>query len=191
MTSQNLDGQYRLVGIHDMAAEFLFTPDGRFEFYYAYGASDRNATGTYSIQGDTIKLASDKKPGHDFSIDKQTKKGKGFTIQATAPNPYLLQHIICFYFIGEQQEYAESNADGIIHLDIPSCDKIYLKHELFPDIPTLIKEIDNTNNHFEVSLLPSLGQVSFFNIDLFQDGETLTCLQKYFMPFSNIRFEKE
>ena len=78
----------------------------------------------------------------------------------------------------------------MIHLDITSVDSIYLRHEIFPDIPTLIKDKDNANNYFEVSLLPSLGQVSFKGIDLFIKGDTLTCLPNYFMPFDNIRFVK-
>ena len=79
MTAQTLDGVYNLRGIHDMAAGFQFTPDGRFEFFYIYGASDRHATGTYAMDGDTVKLKSDKQPGKDFKIESQDKKGKGFT----------------------------------------------------------------------------------------------------------------
>jgi hypothetical protein len=188
---KTLNGVYNLTGIHDMAAGFKFTPDGRFEFFYIYGVSDRNATGTYSIEGDTIKLKSDKEPGNDFGIDAQSKKGKGYTIQAKAPNPYLLRNIVCFYFVGETQEMAESDEQGIIHLDIPSCNKIYLRHEIFPDIPTLIKDESNSNNYFDVSLLPTLGQVSFKGIDLVIKGNELTCLPNYFMPFDNIRFVKE
>ncbi|MBP7238830.1 MAG: hypothetical protein KBA14_01280, partial [Saprospiraceae bacterium] len=60
----------------------------------------------------------------------------------------------------------------------------------FPDIPTLIKDKNNPNNYFEVSLLPTLGQVSFKGIDLFIKGDTLTCHPNYFMPFENIQFVK-
>ena len=190
-----LDGEYTLQGIHDMAAGFRFTPDGKFEFFYIYGVSDRNATGTYTVEGDTVKLKSDKEPGKDFKIDHQSKKGKGYTIQVTAPNEYLLRNIICLYFDGEapdatQTNSAETDSKGIIHLDVSSVDTIYLRHEIFPDIPTLIKDKNNPNNYFEVSLLPTLGQVSFKGIDLFIKEDTLTCHPNYFMPFENIRFVK-
>ena len=185
-----LNGEYSLQGIHDMAAGFRFTPDGRFEFFYIYGASDRNATGTYTVAGDTVKLHSDKEAGKDFKIESQSKKGKGYTIQVKAPNDYLLHNIICFYAYGDKKEMVETDANGMIHLDIPAADTIYLRHEIFPDIPTLIKDKDNLNNYFEVSLLPTLGQVSFKGIDLFIKDDTLTCLPNYFMPFENIRFVK-
>ena len=187
---KTLNGEYSLHGIHDMAAGFRFTPDGKFEFFYIYGASDRNATGTYTVEGDTVKLKSDKEPGKDFKIESQSKKGKGYTIQVKAPNEYLLRNIICFYPAGDQQEVIETDSKGMIHLDIPNADTLYLRHEIFPDIPTLIKDKDNPNNYFEVSLLPSLGQVSFKGIDLFIKGDTLTCHPNYFMPFENIRFVK-
>ena len=189
--AQTLDATYRLTGIHDMAAGFKFTPDGHFQFFYIYGVSDRNATGTYTIDGDTIKLKSDKEPGKDFQIDQQQRKGKGYTIQVKSPNPHLLSPIICFYFIGEQQLMAEADREGRIYIDAPEVDKLYIRHEYFPDIPTLIKDQDNANNYFEVSLLPSLGQVSFKGIDLFIQEDDLTCHPNYFMPFENIRFVKE
>ena len=78
----------------------------------------------------------------------------------------------------------------MIHLDVSSVDNIYLRHEIFPDIPTLIKDKNNPTNYFEVSLLPTLGQVSFKGIDLFIKGDTLTCHPNYFMPFENIQFVK-
>lgn len=186
-----LDGIYSLTGIMEMAAGFKFTPDGRFEFFYVYGASDRNATGTYAVRGDTITLKSDKVPGQDFKVDVQQKKGNGYTIRVKAPNEYLLRNVACIYFTGETREYAETDSEGVIHLDIPAVDTLYLRHEIFPDIPTLIKDKDNDNTYFEVSLLPSLGQVSFKGIDLMMNGDTLTCLPNYFMPFEGIRFVKE
>lgn len=189
-TMTKLNGEYSLQGIHDMAAGFRFTPDGKFEFFYIYGASDRNATGTYTVEGDTVKLKSDKEPGNDFKIDSQSKKGNRYSIQVKAPNEFLLRNVICIYKDGEKQEVAETDSKGYIHLDIPNADTLYLRHEMFVDIPTLIKDKDNPNNHFEVTMLPSLGQVSFKGIDLFIDGDTLTCLPNYFMPFENITFVK-
>jgi hypothetical protein len=190
-TMSTLDGVYALRGIQDMAAAFKFTPDGRFEFFYAYGAGDRNATGSYTIEGDTVKLKSDKEPGKDFKIETQRKQGKGYTIKLNAADKNYLSYMSCFYFVGETRELAQANKEGIIHIDLPEVDSLFVRHELAVDIPTLVKDKDNDNNYFEVSLLPSLGQVSFKGIDLFIKEDTLTCHPNYFMLFENIRFEKE
>jgi hypothetical protein len=93
MNGQKLNGSYRLTGVHDLASAFEFTPDGKFQYFYIYGVADRNATGTYTMVGDTIKLKSDKEGGKDFPIESQSKKGKGYTIQVKAPNPFLLKHV--------------------------------------------------------------------------------------------------
>jgi hypothetical protein len=191
MTAQSIAGEYRLIGIQDMAAGFKFTPDGRFEFFLMYGASDRNATGTYRIEGDTVKLKSDKEPGKDFKIESQRKQGKGFTIEVKDGNKNYLSYVTCLYFVDGHQEYMQANNDGIIHLDIPAVDTLYVRHEMAVDIPTLVKDKNNDNNYFVVSLLPTLGQVSFKGIDLFIKDDELTCHPNYFMPFDNIRFVKE
>ena len=191
MNSQKLAGEYNLIGIHDMASGFRFLKDGKFEFYYIYGAVDRSATGTYTIDGDTVKLHSDKDAGKDFPVTHESKKGKGYTIQATAPNEFLLGNITCIYFTGDKKEYAESDSKGLIHIDVPFCDTIYLRHELFPDFPSLIKDKNNPNNYFEVSLAPSLQFVTFKGIDFVLSKNELTCLPNYFLPFDNIRFVKE
>jgi len=191
MSAQKLNGSYRLIGVHDLASAFEFTPDGKFQYFYIYGVADRNATGTYTIDGDTIKLKSDKEAGKDFPVESQSKKGKGYSIQVKAPNPYLLNHVTCLYFVGDEQRLAESNQDGLIHLEEDHVDKIYLRHEIFPDVACEIKDEKNDNNFFVVSLSPTLQQVSFKGIDLFRKGDTLTCLPNYFLPFEDIRFIKE
>ena len=191
MNGQKLNGSYRLIGVHDLASAFEFTPDGKFQYFYIYGVADRNATGTYTIVGDTVKLKSDKEGGKDFPIESQSKKGKGYTLQVKAPNPYLLKHVTALYFVGEEQKVAESDDKGVIHIEDAHVDQIYVRHEIFPDVACLIKDKDNDNNNFVISLSPTLQQVSFVGIDLFKKGDTLTCLPNYFLPFENIRFVKE
>lgn len=71
MGQEKLIGVYELRGIHEMAAAFNFTEDGKFEFYYSYGAIDRTATGSYELKGDTVKLMSNKLAGNDFKIETQ------------------------------------------------------------------------------------------------------------------------
>jgi hypothetical protein len=174
-----------------MAAGFQFKPDGTFEFYYIYGASDRNATGTYTVDKDTIKLKSNKEAGKDFTITQQSKKGSKYKIVVSEKNTYLLKHIIAVVMAGGKQNVFESDEKGVIEIDLKKCDTIYLQHQFFPDALSLIKDENNNNNYFEVTLNPSLQQVSFKGIDFYIDGDELHCLSNYFMPFENITFVKE
>ncbi|HUR30834.1 MAG TPA: hypothetical protein VMZ69_05345, partial [Saprospiraceae bacterium] len=146
MIAQSLNGEYRLTGIPETASAFRFTRDGHFDFFFIYGAVDRSASGTYTTDGKTIKLASEKVAGKDFPITKESKKGNHYTIQVNDANSYLVRNIICIYHIGEEKNVAYSDNNGQITIDAPHVDTIYLLHELFPDVPSLIKDEKNTNN---------------------------------------------
>ena len=186
------EGIYTLRGIHDMAASFNFTADGKFQFQYYYGAVDRFASGTYRIEGDTLKLKSDKEAGKDFKVTKQSKKGNGFTIVVNDKNPVLINQVRCIFVKGDEAVFEDVTGNtGRLETHKIDCDKIYLQHPFFPDIATLIKNEKNNNTFFEVTLNPSLQQVSFKGIDFLIKENTLTCLPNYFLPFENIRFERE
>lgn len=187
----NFEGTYALQGINEMAANFQFNKNGTFQFEYMYGASDRIASGTYAVVGDTIKLKSDKEPGKDFNVIKQSKKGKGFTILIKDKNPLLINRVRCL-FVKENiivvDDFTDSN--GKLHIENVDCDEMFLVHPFFPDVATVIKDSTNTNTNFEVTLNPSLQQVSFKGIDFVIDGDQLHCQPNYFMPFENITFVK-
>jgi len=174
----------------EMVSGFHFSGDGRFQFFFTYGAVDRNAAGTFSVEGNLVKLKSEKEPGKDFSVTGQKQEGAGYHLVFSHPNPLLVQNIRCFFQTADKMEEAVSDSLGHIQLVIPPCDNIYAQHLLYPDIVTLVKAPDNRNNHFELSLNPSLEQVSFKGIDFtIEDDGSLSCLPNYFMPIQGIRFQ--
>ena len=82
--------------------------------------------------------------------------------------------------------------NGEIKVDLPNCDKIYVQHLLFPDIVTLVKDEDNPNNHFVLTLNPSLNQVSFKGIDFkILSDSAITCIPNYLMETKDIEFVKQ
>lgn len=188
--SQQVKGRYVLKGIHDMAAGFEFKADS-FRFYCYYGAVDRFAEGTFTINNDTIVLKSSKQPGNDFTIIKQATMAGQYNIKVNAPNEYLAQYAMCIVMKGEKAEAFMADKNGIIKFDADKDVKLYLKHELYPDIPTLIKDENNTSTQFEVKLNESLQQLSFKGIDLFIKGDELTWHPNYFIAADNVRFIKE
>ena len=191
MNAQQLRGEYRLRGVQDAASAFTFTPEGRFEFFFMYGAVDRFAEGTYTIENDTIKLKSSKEPGNDFPVTFQSRKGRTYRIKVNDPNPYLASSVMCLYFTEGVEQVAYPDDEGLIEIPYAKVDQIYLIHQLYPDIASMIKDTGNTNNNFEVSLSPDLAQVSFKGIDFFLEGKSITCHPNYFLPFEQIRFTKD
>jgi len=191
MAQPKIQGEYYF-SRHEMIAGFNFSEDGKFQFYYSYGAVDRNATGTFSVEGDVLILKSDKVAGHDFTIKQQLKQGNGYTLVFEHPNKYLLNDIRCIFFIDGIQQEAYSDSNGEVHVDLNRCDSIYAQHLLFPDILTLVKKMRNDNNWFNLSLNPSLEQVSFKGIDFkIVDSKTITCLPNYLINISDIEFTKQ
>jgi len=176
----------------EMVAGFNFSADGKFQFFYSYGAIDRNATGTFSVHGDTLQLKSDKEAGKDFKIKMQSKQAKGYTIIFSDPNQFLIKDISCIFLVNGKKQELYSNSKGEAYIDLPNCDTIFVQHPLFPDILSLVKDKKNENNRFILTLNPSLAQVSFKGIDLkIEDGKTLTCIPNYFMDIPKIEFVKQ
>lgn len=190
MSQSHLSGTYELRGIHDLASAFHFNNDKTFDFYYLYGAVDRVAKGTYEIVGDTVKLKSQKVPGKDFDVTSQKKQGKGYHLVFKAPNTQLLRRIKCIGFNGTAKMEYETDKDGVINIPNMTFDKLYVQHLLFPDIVTQIKDEKNDNNYFELTLKPSLSEVSFKGIDLVIQGDELHMLPNYFMQFRDIVYRK-
>ncbi len=56
LEAQALAGHYYLQGVQEVGSELRLHPDGRFEYFLAYGAYDEQATGTWSVQGGRVLL---------------------------------------------------------------------------------------------------------------------------------------
>jgi len=191
MSQVTVQGEY-IFNRHEMVAGFNFLPEGKFDFFFSYGAVDRTATGTFTVEGNVLKLKSDKVGGKDFTITSQSKAGKGYTIKFQDANKYLLANIHCMFFIGEKKYDEFTDQNGEVKVEFAHCDKIYVQHDLFPDIVTIIKDENNTNNNFTLTLNSSLGQVSFKYIDFkIDDDKTISCIPNYFMMLEDIKFKKQ
>jgi hypothetical protein len=84
-------GHYYLQGVHEVGSELILHPDGRFEYFLAYGAYDEHATGTWRVQGGQVLLntagmatpprfrlkQSGSKPEKPLTILVQDKNGRG------------------------------------------------------------------------------------------------------------------
>ena len=191
MSQSRIQGEY-IFNRQEMVAGFNFMANGKFDFFFSYGASDRTASGTFSVEGDTIKLKSDKEAGKDFTITGQSKAGTGYSIKFKDDNQYLLTNIRCSFFIGNERHDEFTNENGEIKVDYPLCDKIFVYHVLFPDFVTLIKDERNDNNQFTLTLNPSLAQVSFKGVDFkIENDSTISCIPNYLMMLEDIKFKKQ
>jgi hypothetical protein len=191
MAQTTVEGEYYFRKM-EIASGFNFSKEGKFQFFYSYGAIDRTATGSFIVKGDSLLLKSDKEPGKDFTITSQSKNGNGSIVKFDYTNKYLLKNIVCIFVVDGNQQQAYSDENGQVNMQLDHCDTIYAFHSLFPDVPTLIKDKSNSNNNFVLTLNPSLEQVSFKDIHFkIKDSKTIECSNNYFMDASDIKFLKE
>ena len=45
-----------MTGVHEVGSELVLLPDGRFQYFLAYGAYDENASGDWRVQGEAVIL---------------------------------------------------------------------------------------------------------------------------------------
>lgn len=191
MSQKKIEGEYAFRKT-EMVAGFNFTAAGAFQFFFSYGAVDRTAAGTFAVEGNTIKLTSNKEAGNDFTVTAQSKEATGYTINFNHPNKYLLKNILRVFFVNGKEERAVTNSQGEVHVDLSHCDSIYAQHLLFPDILTLVKDANNKNNRFTLALNPSLEQLSFKGIHLtIENDGSLSWLPNYFLEMPGVQFVKQ
>ncbi len=192
-TISDITGEYSLKGVPEMASGFRFNSDSTFQFFYIYGASDRQANGTYRNEGNKIVLSGTKTAGKDFSLIQKKNSGNGITVSITDKNKLLIQSVVCLFSNGKDTVLAETNSEGIAVADMPDCREIQLIHNYFPDSPTVIEVDLKESNFFEFSLNPSLAEVVFENFQMEQDEndpDVLYCSNKFLFPGDKVKFVK-
>ena len=191
MAQTKIQGEYAFRKT-EMVAGFNFTAAGAFQFFFSYGAVDRTAAGTFTVEGNTVKLKSNKEAGKDFTLISQSKQATGYTISFNHTNKYLQKNILCVFFVNGKKQEAITDSKGEVHVDLAHCDSIYAQHLLYPDIVTLVKDATNGNNLFTLSLNPSLEQLSFKGIDLtIEKDKSLSWLPNYFLEMPGVKFVKQ
>ncbi|MEO8446136.1 MAG: hypothetical protein ABI528_01505 [bacterium] len=189
----DVSGEYHLRGIPEMASGFKLNPDKTFEFFYIYGAADRDAHGTYETDGNKIILKGSKIAGNDFEILLKKISGSGITVSITDENKILMKNVVCIFVNGNDTLDAITNSEGIANIDMPGCKEIRLIHPYFPDEPTIIDLSGSDDNYFELSLKPSLQEVVFDNFILNiddKDSKAFYCNHLYLFGQDDARFVK-
>ncbi len=167
-------GEYYLNGVPELASGFRINEDSSFDFFFIYGAVDRFGKGSWSQNGDTLILQSPPKPAPDFVLQKSAKgEAPGIAIQVTDANRDILGYVLCqIETTGGQLFQAESNSSGLIYFDTDqSIRKIYLLHQLWPNIPCVVEVAQPADRHFEFTLSPSIVEIAFDHFELrLEDG---------------------
>ncbi len=168
-------GEYYLQGVMEVGSGFRINADHSFDFFYSYGAIDREARGTWVKRGDSIILNSAKKPPLDFKLENFKKTADPeITIRILGDNKTILRNVYAAIQSGDSIYRNVADDSGKIHFDTCRIDKISLIHDFWPDRFSVFTIPDGQINYFEFSIEKWIADVSFDNFVLATKNHMLT-----------------
>ncbi|MEO6168012.1 MAG: hypothetical protein ABIO46_02950 [Chitinophagales bacterium] len=175
LTDKQIAGEYYLEGVMEVGSGFLLSEDHTFEFFFSYGALDRQGEGTWKMEDNKVALNSAPWPGSDFKLEKQQhRKQKGIVVQVIDKNTMILGYMSCMISGDGKTQELQTNNEGEVTFEPQHVDSISLYHQFFSDQLSVFPVKDTADNYFEFAFLPHIGTVFFNNFTLTLDKNELT-----------------
>lgn len=191
METTAITGEYYLTGVREMASGFLIKPDNTYQFFFSYGALDRQATGKWKAEGSSIVFKSDAWQGKDFSLVKSGKIPEGFiNIIIDNTNPMLLRHTWCSLQNGEEGSWKHFDQRGDVQFPMQKITAIALQFEFCPERFTIINVTEKDHNEFTFRVEPSLVEIYLNDFSLQIDGNDLKGRHPL-LEGSDFKYEKQ
>lgn len=165
MENSTTAGSYQLTGIMETGAGLELYPDGKFDFYYVYGAIDRHAYGNWKQEGDVIMLHSPyaDKSGYDILLSEHRQQPR-FTVYMPKADPFFLSMQTVYAINGDVTEAQQGDKKGWYLFTCAQAEKIMLSNDLFPDRLVTIDLKDRTHNHIELAPNHDLLLIQFDDV---------------------------
>lgn len=174
-------GEYWLQGEAETAAGFKLDSNGQFQFFFSYGALDRQAKGTWQKEGDRILLSSEPKGVQDFQLTgSKQSRAKQVTIFLSGPPPEMMHYFAGTGVLGGKQFSGTADKQGRIALPVNHLDSVLLWFDWCPEKTFHYAVAAPSHNRFFFRLLPSITDVVFDNHAFIINAEGLTGT----LPFS-------
>jgi hypothetical protein len=173
--SSEIAGEYYLRGVMETASGLRLNADSSFEFFYSYGALDRQGKGKWQLQKNLIILNSSPKPKSDFALIKSEEiKGDSIFVKITDNNNMVLRYVKCDFQIGNQIISANTDAAGRASIPQTKFESLELIFTICPDRPTVFVDLNKNHNYFEFRFEKWICEVVFKDLKLRIDKNGLT-----------------
>lgn len=160
-------GDYNLTGVMEMVSILRLNADSTFQFYFAYGAADREGSGTWILQDSTVILNSKHRPPKDFKLIKSSiTNEKDFTIRFADINPSFFPFLECQLKTNDKLLELKPGSDGIITAPPGDYTSIGFIFVLCGDRPSWFTDLKKGHNSFTIGIEPWICEVFFNNIRL-------------------------
>ncbi|CAN5764144.1 hypothetical protein BH11BAC4_BH11BAC4_12320 [soil metagenome] len=160
-------GQYYLRGIMETASGFKLNADSTFEFFFSYGALDREGKGTWQQTGTQVVFLSTHTKVKNFSLMNSTVlEGNKLTIKITDANPSLRSHVYALVKSGDKKLEEITDSKGEMSFPKTEVDSIQLILEFCPEKIFVFSNANKEHNHFEFRFEKDIMEVFFDNLEL-------------------------
>jgi hypothetical protein len=168
-------GEYYLRGVMETASGFRLNSDSTFQFFFSYGALDREGQGTWKLDGDHVVLNSRKKPAHDFALVQSKKTTDDqIVINIIDGNSFFLKHVYCIVKSGEKKQEGLTDDDGRIVFERQAMDSVELIFEFCQEKISVFTTLNKDHNHFEFRFEPWMMEVFFENFIIKSEATKLS-----------------
>jgi hypothetical protein len=168
-------GEYYLRGVMETAAGFKLNEDSTFQFFFSYGALDRQGQGKWKTEGDKIIFDSDPKNLRDFKLTSSKKDEKeGITIIFTGGNAAINKYLHAIVRTGSREEHTAAGDDGVARLPAMKVDTIILFFEWCAEKRSVFTPERTSDNHYTFELQPTIFDVVFDNFKMSVNPDKIT-----------------
>lgn len=165
--TDTITGEYYLSGVMETASGFKLNADSTFEFFFSYGALDRNGSGTWQQQGNQVVFNSKAGGSKGFAlINSNTVDDDKLTIKITDSNPSLRSHVYAILKSGEKQLEEMTDKNGLINFPKQPADSILLILEFCPEKVFVFSNSNKLHNNFEFKFEKDMMEVFFDHLQL-------------------------
>ncbi|MDO6435203.1 hypothetical protein Q4E93_31595 [Flavitalea sp. BT771] len=174
-------GEYYLRGVMETAAGFKLNEDSSFQFFFSYGALDRQGHGKWKMEGDKIIFDSNPKNLRDFKLTASKKdEQEGITIIFTGGNAAINKYLHTIVRTGSKEAHTAAGNDGIAMLPAMKADTIILFFEWCAEKQSVFTPGRTSDNRYTFELLPTIFDVVFDNFKMSVQPGKITGV----LPFS-------
>jgi hypothetical protein len=166
-------GEYYLRGVTEVGSGFLLKPDSTFQFFFSYGALDREGSGTWALKDKSITFNSRRRPDRDFALTNSKKvDGNFITVRITDNNTLLLRYVYAKMEFADTIMEGMSNEQGEIQFPKKEVKSLSLIFQFCPEKISVF-DLNKEHNYFEFRFEPWLAEYFFSDYRLKLEGKDL------------------
>ncbi len=157
----SIPGEYYLRGVMEVGSGFLLKPDSTFQFFFSYGALDREGSGKWHVSGNELILNSKPRPPHDFALITSRKTGNDVvTIKITDDNPLLVRYVFAKMAFADTTIEGMTSEKGEISFPKKDIKSLSLVFQFCPEKISVF-ELNKDHNYFEFRFEPWIMEYFF------------------------------